>query len=79
MDKESEIASIRARLAELDKARALLTKRLQDIRASSADAGLRADNISDVTTTSKAGDKIALFRRLFAGRQDISLCAAKSS
>ena len=68
MDKRDEIAAIRARLAELDVERTSLEKRLRSIQTRPVGSNSDTANIS---SASKASEKIALFRRLFAGRQDV--------
>jgi hypothetical protein len=69
MDRDSEIATLRARLAELDVERESLLKRLSSPRARPTAPLIMTS--ADVTAQSKGREKIALFRRLFAGRQDV--------
>jgi hypothetical protein len=72
-DEEIEINRIRARLASLEAERAELETSLAEIeqaQAIRACSGLGA-NIPTVTTASQTADKVALFRRLFAGRSDV--------
>ena len=74
---EEEIVRIRARLASLDAERAELEASLAEIERRTAGAqainacSIVAANISTVTTASPTADKVALFRRLFAGRSDV--------
>ena len=69
---ETEGARIRARLAELDRQRADLEGELVRIeRAAPASALPQQGDGTSVTTASNAAAKIALFRRLFAGRHDV--------
>ncbi len=76
-DEEFEINRIRARLASLEAERAELEASLAEIErlkagAQAASASLiLAANTPTVTTVSPAADKVALFRRLFAGRSDV--------
>ena len=76
-DEEIEIDRIRARLASLEVERAELEASLAEIerwkvgaQAISACSVLAANNPT-VTTASSTADKVALFRRLFAGRSDV--------
>jgi hypothetical protein len=70
-NRQSEIAAIRTRLKELEAERAALAKQLDRLGAqSSASAG--CDSASPpISASSTAAEKIALFRRLFAGRLDV--------
>jgi hypothetical protein len=68
---ETEIASIRARLKELDAERDALTVCLKRL-VSQPSSGANSKSVgASVTAASAAADKIALFRRLFAGRSDV--------
>lgn len=68
---QTEIAEIRARLRELDAERDALTEQLERWESqSSLDAGCDFTGTL-VTSGSTAAEKIALFRRLFAGRLDV--------
>lgn len=69
MSKESEIIAMRVRLAELDAERASLTKQLSELKLPPTISD--SASTAEVTSASKAAEKIALFRRLFAGRKDI--------
>lgn len=75
---EEEIVRIGARLASLDAERAELEASLAEIERRTAGAqainacSIVAANIPTVTTASPTADKVALFRRLFAGRSDVS-------
>jgi hypothetical protein len=64
---QEEIASIRRRLIGLDDERSKLVSRLEQLQASPP-AGPQPDG---VTNSLSVVDKIALFRRLFAGRLDV--------
>ncbi|MYE59270.1 MAG: DEAD/DEAH box helicase [Alphaproteobacteria bacterium] len=67
----AEAAQIRERLARLEIEKAVLEARLADIEARGADAGDMPPPAGPVTGRSPAGDKIALFRSLFRGREDV--------
>ena len=64
-----EAAQIRERLARLDADRAELEKRLAALTTSTQQASTRASGA--VTKLSSTSDKIALFRTLFGGRNDV--------
>lgn len=70
-----QIAHIRERLAALDAERAQLASELGQLeaaeRAARRSAGTPAPVEGAVTNASPSGAKIALFRRLFAGRADV--------
>lgn len=68
MNEELERIALRTRLAQLDAERAALTKRLNELTDLPATSGSDAARI---TAASAAVEKIALFRRLFAGRTDV--------
>ena len=76
-DEEVEIARIRARLSSLEAERAKLEASLTEIERRKAAAkaingcSIAAANTPTVTTVSPTADKVALFRRLFAGRSDV--------
>ena len=68
---DKEIAALCARLNALEAERNTLTERLKGLQ-SQAEAGSPLDRASAaVNAESKAAEKIALFRRLFAGRSDV--------
>ena len=68
---ETEIASIRARLKQLNAERDALTDCLERLASQpSAGANYKSAGAS-VTAASTAAEKITLFRRLFAGRSDV--------
>jgi hypothetical protein len=70
LNNETEFASIRARLEELDAERDALTARLERLASQPGpDAKPRSD--ASVTVASTAAQKITLFRRLFAGRSKV--------
>lgn len=68
---ETEIASIRARLKELDAERAALTVCLERLVSQPSSGANYKSAGASVTAASAAADKITLFRRLFAGRSDV--------
>jgi superfamily II DNA or RNA helicase len=74
---EKEIARIRGRLASLEAERAELEASLAQIERRKAGAptinacSTLAASTPTVTTASPTADKVALFRRLFAGRSDV--------
>lgn len=71
LNNETEIASIRARLKELDAERDALTVCLERLASEpSSGANCKSDS-SSVTAASTAANKITLFRRLFAGRSEV--------
>lgn len=76
-DEEIEINRIRARLASLKVERAELEASLAEIKLRKAGTQtisactISAENTPTVNTTSPRADKVALFRRLFAGRSDV--------
>jgi hypothetical protein len=71
------VERIRARMAAIESERAELEAALSDLvdqRVAMAEVNHQPNTIGDaltVTTTSSSTDKIALFRRLFAGRHDV--------
>jgi len=69
MSKERDITSICARLTELEAERNELNKQLVEAQRGQEKVGSRGD--SPTTVNSTAAEKIALFRRLFAGRPDV--------
>jgi hypothetical protein len=74
---KSEIARIRARLSSLNAERAALEERLaafqhqHEMPLDSRDLRARSGDPPVVTSSSTTAEKIALFRRLFAGRSDV--------
>ena len=64
-------ALIRERLARLEAEKVTLEARLAEIEAQRAEAEGRLPAVVPVTGLSPAGDKIALFRSLFRGREDV--------
>jgi superfamily II DNA or RNA helicase len=66
-----EIARIRGRLAELEVEQASLTRRLTELLDAPPRAASEPPDANAITGSSSATAKIALFRRLFAGRQDV--------
>ena len=66
-----EAAQIRERLALLESEKAALESRLADIEARRVDASDMPLPAAPVTGRSPARDKIALFRSLFRGREDV--------
>jgi hypothetical protein len=71
VNNETEIASIRARLKELDAERDALTDRLKRLVSQSSSGTSCKSAGASVTAASTAADKITLFRRLFAGRSEV--------
>ena len=75
--KTAEIARVRARLAALDAERVALAATLDDLERHQAPTLPAVDHLdaiadtADLTAASSAGEKVALFRRLFAGRADV--------
>jgi superfamily II DNA or RNA helicase len=67
---EQETSRIRSRLVEIDAERRLLESRLVELSASPAPTAA-AKKATLLTNASAAAEKIALFRRLFAGRDDV--------
>jgi superfamily II DNA or RNA helicase len=71
-DKDKELARIRARLAELEAERSLLDKQLGDLSHALETPKLTQSSSSgSVTNSSPVTEKVALFRKLFAGRHDV--------
>ena len=76
-NEDDEINRIRARLASLEVERAELEASLAQVerRRAAVQAinacSIMAGNAPTVTTASPTADKVALFRRLFAGRSDV--------
>ena len=66
MKADREIAELRARLLVLDRERQELQTRLAKLNSQSL-----TDGAAQVVNTSSAAAKVALFRRLFAGRTDV--------
>ena len=71
IDKDNDVASIRARLEELDAERNTLAEQLERLRSRLAPEQLSGVIGASITAESTAAEKITLFRRLFAGRQDV--------
>lgn len=71
MTEEIERTGLLARLAQIDVERASLTKRLNELKVLPAISGLEAARSVTISAASKAAEKIALFRRMFAGRTDV--------
>ena len=68
---DEEAAFIRERLARLEAEKAALASRLADIEALQADSRDKSSPAGPITSRSPARDKIALFRSLFRGREDV--------
>lgn len=69
---DQEIARIQCRLADLEAERASLERRLADLLSRPPlTAPMSTVGTGQATSTAGATDKITLFRRLFAGRQDV--------
>jgi len=68
---DKEIASLRARLNELEAERGTLSERLERLQSQAATGSVLNSASASVTGESRAAEKIALFRRLFAGRTDV--------
>lgn len=71
MTEEIERTGLLARLAQIDVERASLTKRLNELKVLPAISGPEAARNITISAASKAAEKIALFRRMFAGRTDV--------
>jgi hypothetical protein len=68
---DKEIASLRGRLNELESERSSLIARLEGLQSKApAGASLNSAGVP-LNGESRAAEKIALFRRLFAGRTDV--------
>ncbi len=68
---DNEIASLRGRLNELESERSTLTARLEGLQfKAGAGSSLNSASVA-LNGESRAAEKIALFRRLFAGRTDV--------
>lgn len=70
-DEKTDIASIRARLEELETERSALSERLARLQSKALSLGTGHTVSAPITAHSGAAEKIALFRRLFAGRADV--------
>ena len=66
-----EAARIRERLTRLDAERAELEQRLAELAPAHSPARELSTRSGEVTSRSPTGDKIALFRSLFHGREDV--------
>jgi hypothetical protein len=71
IDKDNDIAYIRARLEELDAERNALAEQLERLRPRQAPEQPSGVLGTSITAESTAAEKITLFRRLFAGRADV--------
>jgi hypothetical protein len=71
IEKDNDIASIRARLEALDAERNALAEQLERLRSRQAPEQPSGVVGASLTAESTAAEKITLFRRLFAGRQDV--------
>jgi hypothetical protein len=71
MSKERDVASICARLAELEAERSELNEQLVRLEAKRGQEKVDSRSDSQMTANSAAAEKITLFRRLFAGRPDV--------
>jgi hypothetical protein len=71
LNNETQLASIRARLKELDAERDALTVCLERLTSEPGSGANRNFAGASVHSASTATDKIALFRRLFAGRSEV--------
>ena len=81
--KDNEIAHIRARLVSLAAERVELESRLHELERQSDLFAPAKDSVptadpAHVTTASTTTDKVALFRRLFAGRSEYSRFAGRT-
>jgi superfamily II DNA or RNA helicase len=71
-DVASQIASLKQRLASVDRERCEITNRLRELEAAQAVPPVAPqDGAPPVTMTSSSSAKIALFRSLFRGRDDV--------
>jgi hypothetical protein len=70
MSMAHDIDSICARLAELEAERSALNEQLGRLQAQRAQT-MVSGGVSSITANSTAAKKIALFRRLFAGRSEV--------
>jgi hypothetical protein len=68
---DKEIAALCARLNALEAERSTLTERLKGLQSQAAARSSLDSASASVNGESKAAEKIALFRRLFAGRSDV--------
>ena len=66
-----EASQIRLRLQEFDRKRLHLERRLRELERSTIEPAVVASPTALIANGSPAADKIALFRRLFAGRTDV--------
>jgi len=72
MSEERDIASICARLAELEAEQSALNEQLERLRSRRAQERVSERGVpSKISADSTAAEKITLFRRLFAGRSDV--------
>ncbi len=70
-DNADEVSQIRSRLQELESERLRLERRLHELERSQTEPAAVALPTAPTTNASPASDKVALFRRLFAGRTDV--------
>ena len=68
---EDEISQIHQRLLALDTERKRLEARLMELEQVAARLQTESTPIATVTSASSAADKVAFFRRRFAGRTDV--------
>lgn len=66
-----QIAELRERLATLDRERSEVEERLRALERARVEAETKPPSRAEVTMTSPTAAKIALFRRLFRGREDV--------
>ena len=71
MSKEQDAASIRVRLAEPDAEREARTNQLGRLELGRTTVKVREHGASPLSADLAAAEKIALFRKLFAGRSDV--------
>jgi hypothetical protein len=76
---EDEVDSLRARLTELEAERSSLIERLERLRGGQSLGDEPPAPCVSITLESSAAEKIALFRRLFSGRTDVSLFVGRTA
>ena len=69
--RNDEVAAIRNRLGALRAEQAALQARLAELDADGSSAGRRSLDPASVTDSSSPAEKVALFRSLFRGREDV--------
>src|SRR5258708_382403 len=82
MDLQSQISGVEQRLAELEAERAELISQLEILQKPSPPKARSLPVItpsSAITNQSSPDEKLALFRRLFRGREDIYACRWENS